>query len=107
MWCLIPTKIRKLVIYRHKHWDTLYIVGLEFFKSKNQENANTLLGFRSLWTEHAIVLEIEDEEKILGVAAQSNESRDGIPVLSAPQVGSLLLKSYRRGDGLSLTVLTI
>ena len=105
-WCPISPEISKVIIYRHKHWNILRIIGLEFFGREDQENADTLLGFRSLWMEHAIVLEFRVEEKLLGIASKTVENRDSVPALSALQVDVLPLDLTPRGHFQSQIMLT-
>ena len=91
MWCPIRGKINKIVIYRHEHWDTMHIVGLELFGFNGHEDTNELLGFRTLWMEHAMVLELEDDEHILGLSSLNIEKKDGIAALGEVQVSSSLI----------------
>ena len=106
MWCPLPPEISKVIIYRHNHWNIRCIIGLEFFGRELQGNADTLLGFRSLWMEHAIVLEFGDNEKLLGIASKTVEIRDNVPALSALQVIALPSDLPPRGHCQSQMMLT-
>ena len=52
------------------------VVGIEFFPpttADDPERATALLGFRSLWTEHAITLQIKEKQTINGIGVQPNQ----------------------------------
>lgn len=76
MWCHLSTQPSKVVIYRHAGPHGIVVVGVEFFPpttADDPERATTLLGFRSLWTEHAITLHIKDEQRISGIGVKPNQ----------------------------------
>ena len=77
IWCPAPDKIYKVIIYRHRRWITsLYnnnvVIGLEFFNSREMEPSSRLLGHRTLLMEHAIQLEFEEAEEVVGFRVKAN-----------------------------------
>ena len=90
MWCTITTRFSKIAIYRHKHWETLHIVGLEIFNFKGHEEVSTLLSFRTLYVDNAHVLEFQTDGKLSGLAAPGNHDHGGgCPSLDDLQVSKL------------------
>ncbi|KAF6232736.1 hypothetical protein HO173_008950 [Letharia columbiana] len=76
MWCHLLTQPSRVVIYRHAGPHGIVVVGIEFLTpttADDPERATTLLGFRSLWTEHAITLQIKEEQKIIGIGVKANQ----------------------------------
>ena len=78
-----------MVVYRHAAPHGTVVVGVEFFafsasesgetdagvgneKSEERESESTLLGFRSLWTEHAHVRSLGPDERITGISVKRN-----------------------------------
>ena len=51
------------------------VVGIEFFTYSvpaAPEPATTLLGFRSLWMEHAVTLHLQEDQKVTGIGVKPN-----------------------------------
>lgn len=81
LWCSFPSSVSRARIYRHTTPEhKLVVVGLEFFCDSGQQSTYTsVLGFRSLWTEHAKDIEFESGEKITGVSFERNSLSIQVP----------------------------
>ena len=65
----------RVKIYRHKTSDhKIVAVGLELYSDHEvPSESNYVLGFRSLWTEHAKDVVFSGDEKITGVSFERND----------------------------------
>ena len=78
-WNYAPSQPSKIIIYRHAAPHGIVVVGIELFArsaliAAASENTSTLLGFRSLWMEHAITLyPREDDQKIAGIGVKPHQ----------------------------------
>ena len=65
-WSPTSERPSKIVIYRDAALHGIVVVGIDFFArsavvAAATEPATTLLGFRSLWMEHAITLHLQED----------------------------------------------
>lgn len=81
LWCTIPENLVTVTIYRHLVSHAIVIVGIEFHASAmaaketatQPQERSMLLGFRSMWMEHAKLIELAEGEKMVGLAVKRNE----------------------------------
>lgn len=79
LWCQVPPRVYKATIYRHKTSEhKLVTIGLEFY----HDVGSTLLGFRTLWTEHSKEVEFDEGEKIIGVRFERDNRFIQVPLSS-------------------------
>ena len=75
MWSQTSNQPSKIVVYRHAAPHGIVVVGIEFFTysvAADPEPAKTLLGFRSFWMEHAITLDLQEDQKVTGIGVKPN-----------------------------------
>ena len=76
MWCKPPSKVTKVLVYRHPLGPV--VVGIELFGPSNHDAApeSVLLGFRTLWMEAAITYEIDEGAQLIGFAVKERQEQD-------------------------------
>lgn len=75
-WSQISNQPSEIVVYRHAAPHGIVVVGIEFFTysvAAAPEPATTLLGFRSLWMEHAVTLHLQEDQKVTGIGVKPNK----------------------------------
>ena len=75
MWSHTSNQPSEIVVYRHAAPHGIVVVGIEFFTysvAAAPEPATTLLGFRSLWMEHAVTLHLQEDQKVTGIGVKPN-----------------------------------
>lgn len=77
-WCRLPEQIASVTVYRHAAPPDIVVIGVEFHAVKHPDGelSNTLLGFRTLWMEHAILINLADDENITGIGVKVNRSSE-------------------------------